>query len=233
MSKINLFEDKQYDSLDWLNKAVESFNFPPNDVLAAMPEVFEFDFDTILAICLVRRALGINMEKFVSYAAAKAGVELGQARILVEEHYRLEADAVLDFEERTLTGHVRIVKTKSQLSDEDIVELLASKTYERLRYISYDKAELSRLNEVLDLIGAKETRSSRSSRHKSVEIAETMAKIVKEDKWRVRDYELMLKCTDWIRLYVEDGNLAAMSNFTRLKCMVHKGVPIYSMEETK
>lgn len=235
MAKINLFEDKEYDKLDWLNKAVEPFIFPPNDVLAAMPEVVTFDFATIWSLCNEGRQLNLSMDRLVDYAASLEKIDMGHACLLVKEHYKLEVDpdTVINLEEKSMTGGVRIIKTKNQLNDEDIASLLSIKLYEKLRYINYENQYLQRLNEVLDLIGAKETRGSRSARNKLGEIADTMKKVVLEDKWRVRNYDLMLSTGDWLKKYIEDGNLAAMSNFTRLKCMTHKGIPIYSMEETK
>lgn len=235
MSKINLFEDKEFDKLDWLNRAVEPFIFPPNDVLVHMPEEYVFDLETILSI-MSRGTLSVDLSALVEYVAKRSGVELGSYHMCIKEQYQLlvSPDAQLNFEKREMIGTIRIVKLKNQLTDEDIQALLALKINEKLRGIyANDPLQIPRLNEVLDLIGGhKEARSSRSGRHKVSAIAEGMTAVVKEDKWRVRNYDLMLKCADWIKDYVDKGNLASMSNFTRLKCMTHKGQPIYSMEET-
>ncbi len=235
MSKINLFEDKEYDKLDWLNKAVEPFIFPPNDILAVMPEQVDFDYNTLWELMKEHHQLGLHIETLVQFAAQKHDIELGTTRLMVCEQYTVEvqSDTTFDFEAKTMTGGIRLIKKKSQLTDEDITELLCIKLREKLVYVGTEQDYLPRLNEVLDVIGVKETRNSRSARYKRDEICEALVKVVREDKWRVRNYELMLKTGEWIKAYVEQGNLAAMSNFTRLKCMVHKGAPIYSMEETK
>jgi hypothetical protein len=236
MSKINLFEDKEFDQLDWLNRAVEPFIFPPNDVLAIMPEKFDFDYSALLGVMKNTNRTNIDLDSLVEYAAQQSGVDMGSYHLCIKEHYKiqLEPDTVMNFETRQLSGGVSIVKTKNQLTDEDIQAMLATKMYESLRGMYATAPEqIPRLNEVLDLIGSKDARGSRSGRHKVEAIAAAMTKVVTEDKWRVRNYNLMLKCADWIKDYVDRGNLASMSNFTRLKCMTHKGQPIYSMEETK
>ena len=55
--------------------------------------------------------------------------------------------------------------------------------------------------------------------------------IFKNNEWRIRDTSLANKMCTWIKLYAEDGNLAAFNNFCKLKVMTHNGGPIYSIEE--
>ncbi len=57
--------------------------------------------------------------------------------------------------------------------------------------------------------------------------------LFKTNEWKIKDTELANKVGFWIKDYIVDGNLAAYSNFCRLKVMTHKDQPIYSMEEVE
>jgi hypothetical protein len=91
---------------------------------------------------------------------------------------------------------------------------------------------IPRMQEVLTLLDAKHPDlKSRSARNKGGSIAQCFAEIIRNDSWKVRNLDLMIKAATWIREFVVNGNLAAMANFTKLKCMTYNGKPIYSMEE--
>jgi hypothetical protein len=234
MSKINLFEDKEYDKMEWLNKAVEPYIFPQNEILMSMPEQVSLDYDLILSL-ISPDQLRIEQNELIKYAAQQVNLELSANDLrFLGDFFKIVIDphTSIDFESNGLTGAVTLVKTKPQLEESDIVEYTANSAVNLMRYMRTD-SDISRLNEIMDLIGAKESRQSRSTRYKIEEITKTFKTIILEDKWRVRNMELFLKSAAWIKAFVEDGNLAAMSNFTRLKCMVHKGAPIYSLEEAK
>ena len=92
----------------------------------------------------------------------------------------------------------------------------------------------SRANDIMELLGGcEEGLRSRSDRRKKSVIHKRVGEIFKDNLWNIRDTELATKVGSWIRCYIENGNLAAYSNFCRLKVMTHKGQPIYSMEEVK
>jgi hypothetical protein len=222
--------------MEWLNKAIEPFIFPQNEVLMSMPERVDFDYATILSFLEKNNGhLRIGLDELIMFAVAQVNLKLDKDDLSFLSNYfvvDIVPDTEINFEQGTLTGGISLRKTKDQLSDEEIVSYAADIVYYRL-YGIYSKSNISRCNEIMDLIGAEAQRQSTSTRYKIREIAATMASIIREDRWRIRNVALLLKCPTWIQDYLEDGNLAAMSNFTRLKCMVHKGVPIYSMEETK
>jgi hypothetical protein len=235
MSKINLFEDKEYDNMEWLGKAVEPFIFPQNEVLASIPERIDLTYEDLVSL-ITGDFMRINGSELLVYLARKLDLNFNEDDWgFLRDNIKVEVDpdTVIDFEEQTLKGGVRIIKTKNEYSEQEILEYTARFVRERLKRCNYSNENLSRYNEIMDLLGAKEDRQGRSARYKLDSIVKTMVTIVEEDKWRVRNVDLFIRCAGWIVGYLENGNLAALSNFTRLKCMVHKGAPIYSMEEAK
>jgi hypothetical protein len=88
------------------------------------------------------------------------------------------------------------------------------------------------MNEILELIGGCEAHlKNRSSRKKMFAIFQRMRSIFQNNEWRIRDTELANKACTWIHSYITDGNLAAFTNFCKLKVMTHNNMPIYSVEE--
>ena len=52
-----------------------------------------------------------------------------------------------------------------------------------------------------------------------------------KNEWNIRDIGLSNRIAKWIKLYLCDGNLAAYTNFCKLKVMTHDDDPIYSIDE--
>jgi hypothetical protein len=57
--------------------------------------------------------------------------------------------------------------------------------------------------------------------------------IIGEDKWLIRNGELIRKMLMWISQYLNHGNVAAMANLSKLKIMTHTKQPIYSIKEVE
>lgn len=232
MTKINLFQDKEYEQLDWLNRAVESFVCPINDKMAAFPESVELTFDDFKEMHL-NTTYDISVLDALIQTAPRFNMEFtsGEASQLYN-YFELvlpSQEVRVDFETRQVSGQILLVKKKAQLEDEDILFIMTTEAVNRLSRISYE-ANIGRMNEIMDLLNCTKDRKSRSANYKTSAIKSCVKSILGEDKWRIRNMDLAIKCADWIVSYINDGNLAALSNFTRLKCMTHNNAPIYSMD---
>jgi hypothetical protein len=236
MGKINLFEDKAYDQMEWLEKAVEPYIFPPNESMVKIPDRIDLSYDDITRHIKNISEYGsnqLNASEVLAHWCSVHKLDIPESHMmLINEwvHFVFEGDVEINFKTQTMTGKLALCKKKNQLDDEDIKANMSARLYRKLGQINSDN--LARMNEVLDLLGCREGRSSRSMGNKTEAMMNFLRQVIDEDKWRVRNTELMVDCGGWIADYINHGNLAALSNFTRLKCMVHKGNPIYSMEET-
>ena len=234
--KINLFQDKEYEELNWLNRAVEPFIFPLNDVIAQIPDRVDFVYEDVVEFVNKHHSMAFDKEFLFHQVAVRNGIAYQDTdKRTICDFLEVEipgpiTDVQVDFEKGEMSGTFSLVKKKPQLDDEDIKQFMVNAVNVMLYGIETDN--FARLNDIMDLINCSERRGSRSVRYKRDAIMATMRTIFSEDKWRIRNVDLAIKCGLWITAYVNDGNLAALSNFTRLKCMTHKGNAIYSMEET-
>lgn len=232
--KINLFQDKEYEGLDWLSKAVEPFVFPLNDIIAKIPDCTTFTYDDVVRFIETGRSMDFTKSLFLGQILKKEDIEVPSADDMDTISNLMSVSVPnglsVDFENQRMDGTFCIKKNKSQMEDDDIREHINNKTRRILSYIRTD--DVNRLNAIMDVMNCKEARQSKSIRNKRDAIISEFSKIVREDTWRIRDVELAIKCAEWMRDYINNGNLASLSNFTRIKCMTHKRMSIYSMEET-
>lgn len=258
------FEDKTYTDMDWLNRAIEPYDWPELNKFHAIPERIEIDIKDILAI--LKREFYVEPRKFnmkdcgyfrtidnrsmdshwfISGLVPKyieKYITIEQLRNVQDidtnyflDKFKLEMDEIqIDLTTQTLSGNIAIVR--QNIPEQKIPEALES-IIDNLFYFNshLEKDSLNRMKEIIDIIGIPDNERSilRSSSKTSYYLTDRLRKIVKEDEWRIKKVDLIFKMVRWVRAYISHGNLAALTNFTKLKCMTHKGVAIYSMEEVK
>ena len=66
-------------------------------------------------------------------------------------------------------------------------------------------------------------------------ITQQLSSTILDNKWRVRDYDVIKKMGFWINEYLVNGvdNNNGLVNLTKLKFMVEKDLPVYSLDEVK
>lgn len=228
---MGFFDDDVYENLDWLSQATTPLVFSGNAILSTLPDKVPVSIDTINKSILGRDNLYIS--SFVSDILDDVTID-HSVRYLLERCYNFEGNGeMLVDPAQGIYPSIQVVKIKQSFSEKEIIIHIQ----DRLRYISGDN--LGRINEILDLIGYKQkdgTKNLRSSRHAGKKIrgiSNTLNEIFTNNKWQVRDADLMLSFIDWISQYIKNGNLAALTNITKLKIMTHKKQPIYSIKEAK
>lgn len=256
------FEDKTYTDMDWLNKAIEPYDWSELNRFHSIPERIEIQVKDVLQI--LKHEFFVEPQKF---RASNAGYYRSIDNRSIDAHwfinglipqyieqyipinelstiqdvrtdlflnkFKLEMDEIqIDLATQTITGNITIVR--QNIPEHKIPETIAS-IMDHLFYFNnhLEKDSLNRMKEIIDIIGIPDTDRSvlRSSSKTSYYLTDRLKKIVIEDEWRIKSVELLFKMMSWIRSYVAYGNLAALTNFTKLKCMTHKNVAIYSMEE--
>jgi hypothetical protein len=222
--------------MDWLNKAVEPYTFSFNLELAKIPSEFVLKYSDVVGF--IKDGQEIRLRTVVNKVVTKSGVSkdgvsmldlLGIDKIF---EFRLESDTELDLDEGVIKGGLTLVKKIESLNDDMIRELLPALVMNVLR-ISSSRANASTVNEAMDILDCKEARSSSSVRKKATALTDHVYNIYKDNTWNIRNVDLAIKMLYWIKGYCENADRCSLANLSKLKCMIHNGHPIYSMEEIK
>jgi hypothetical protein len=236
---MGVFDDKKFDELDWLSQATEPIESKLNEILSLLPEEIVVDYN------LISRSMSgtywgnfISVRRLISACSALYST-FGYTSYKEEEMLstcftlEMEQGCIINFEKGTLTGNILIKKIKHTFEDKDLLTIFGVQGLEQVRNMSIISPEqIARANEIMDLLGkCEDGLRSKSPRTKRTHITARMRGIMSENEWKIKNVELANKVGLWIENYVSDGNLAAFSNFCRLKVMTHKGIAIYSMEE--
>lgn len=234
MTKIDLFRDKEYEEFDWLNKAVEPIIFSLSEKFAQIPS--ETGFSVTEAMDIVEHGAYISKKQLISHVAKMSEIDISSTEVdNIKDLFevKIPSDMVFSFSDLPADKVITVVKKVQTMSDHQIRDIVAACCANNLRRINKDRADMGRMNEVLDILNAQApSRKGRSFSAKLSDVIDTTKNIVIEDRWRIRNMELLTRMSQWIIDYVHSGNLASMSNLIRLKCMTHNGDPIYSMQET-
>ena len=249
MSK--LFNDPIYKDLassdeGWLELAIEPYRFKLNDDIAALPEEVVLSYELLSKHIhnehSARYGIRVNKGVFVEDLFERThGYELDY---FTSDHavrcFELECspNTTIDLKNETVNGEIKLVKVRNCIPDDNVPRVICDIAMCKInmRTIRGDdpadfSARISRANEILDIIGTTDGRSSRSLKKKLVAVRKNVRTILLEDQWRIRSADLIFSFAEWITDYCKNGNQHALMNLTRLKCMTHKGHPIYSMEE--
>jgi hypothetical protein len=234
---MGIFDDKKFDQLDWMTQVTETIESKLNELLAKLPDKVELSYDDVVYFMEAGYSTYLPRDVIVR----KILREFPEFRLSWEDEqtikncFELEmSDSfIIDMENKRLEGSVSLVKRTHTLSCEQLQASMGQEGLNYLNRISWcAEGALARANEVLELLGGcDDSIKNRSSRKKRKAIHSRLTKIFTENEWRVRDTELANKIGKWVYLYVSEGNLAAFSNFCKVKVMTHQGGPIYSIEE--
>lgn len=236
---MGVFDDKKFDELDWISQATEPIDSKMNEVLGLIPESLTFDFNLYVEMINGAYGLDLSLDRAIAHCLSTYSPDVhltcdqkNVLRDMFEFQINPDESIILDFENRTLTGEIKLIKLASTMDEKVLESLLGKEGIMAVSAMYCGPAGLSRANEIMDLLGqCEEGMRTRSDRRKRRIIQTRLTNLFKINEWNIRDTELANKVGFWIRDYVSSGNLAAFSNFCRLKVMTHKNQPIYSMEE--
>lgn len=233
MSKF--FVDSVHENMDELTQLVRPIIWSVNNAYTELPDEFELSRDLIDLI--------INSEKneiIKSWFKEVLSTNLDNracAQIRNKFVFRLEGSPKIDLENKEIIdGKIFIVKTQCTLTEEQML-LIAGHiardiiTQSIVGTWSYNvnnlekKQRVKRGLEVASYMGNKQRTTS------GMTVAGILSSSIERNDWNIRDMDLILKLSGWIREYIETGCLQSMANITKMKCMTHGGNPIYSMEE--
>lgn len=236
---MGVFDDKKFEELDWISQATEPMDSKLNEILGAMPEEVIIDFAMYKRIVGESHSMDLTVDRCISFFAnshLKDQYLTWEQRDVLRPcfEFQMEGEVDLDFEKQVITGEIKFVRIQSTMDEKVLEGMLGRDGIQVVSRMYFNGPGISRANEIMELLGGCEagmrTRSERRKRHM---IQTRLTKLFKNNEWKIKDTELANKVGNWIASYIVDGNLAALSNFCRLKVMTHKDQPIYSMEEVK
>lgn len=236
---MSLFEDKKYEEMDWLTKAIEPIVSSKNETLASLPNEFTLTNDQLQYLMLNSWGLSIEVQNAFKFLMTKNNIKIEDPNLAKEmsDCYNLIQDGDLIFyggDQPRIEGNgvIKLVKIKQMFDEKELQDELGQTGLSKFYDIRNRDIPVERLNEIIELIdGSSPLLSSRSVDKKIRGIIEMIKEIMKENKWNIRNTDLADKVSVWICLYLDKGNLAAMANFCKFKVMTHDGSPIYSIQE--
>ena len=234
---MGVFDDKKFEKLDWMTQITETIDSELNELLARLPDRIEFSLNDILKWVSSGSQFSVRTDSVVRDLLAYERSLSWEESSKIVKCFKLEMSPTLtvDFERLTMEGTLTLIKVIPTLADEELQPLMGAKGIDALRQVDFDdKWPLDRLNEMLDVLGkGEEAQRTRSQKKKMIRIRERLREIFGDNEWRIRDMALADKIGYWIADYISTGNLAALTNFCKIKVMTHNNMPIYSVEEEK
>ncbi len=234
---MGVFDDKRYDQLDWVSQAVQPIETPLSALLEKLPESTRIDFELITG---ADSQGNLNRDSLVESMLRRfnRGHEFTwKERDLMFNCFELDMrseELILNLEDQTLTGELFLIKTKFTLDEDQIKKVMGEYGRDQLNRMNAYNMNVQRAHEMLDLLEKSEAAmASRSNKVKKQAMMNRIQQIFQDNEWRIKNTDLANNVSLWIKSYIETGDLAALSNITRLKVMTYKDGPIYSIEETK
>jgi hypothetical protein len=240
---MGVFDDTKLEQLDWMTQMTETIESDLNLVLAQFPDRYEIKAQDLIK-GNAHSYMSFSVRNTLATIAYSLTRNTAQRRLSWEEdklmtkYFKLEVEGepILDLTNETMYGgRIFLVKTVSTFSDEDLQPIMGLGGITELRRLvrnSSSQEHTERANEILDILGnSKDSAKSKSFRKKIDGIEDRLRTIFKTNEWRIRDMALADKVGLWISGYITNGNLADLTNLTKLKVMTHNNMPIYSVKE--
>lgn len=237
--------DEVYEKLDYLSQLTEVVVGPQNEVLGRAPDRIELTFEQI------------NSSKYRTWGVNQ-GYELNIGRVLtkclpqgdwpyvddIKQYFKFEVsdDFEIDIRNKTMTGAITLVKTIQQVDEKQVLQIALDKAIRAINQYNWPAKRLREkiitvLNTLESGYGTEWAKNlnGRVSWSGYNAITTLLTNVIMENKWRIRDAEVILKVGVWINSYLADEseqNLGLV-NLVKLKIMLDKDLPVYSIDEVK
>lgn len=238
---MSLFRDEKLEEMSWIARVTESIDSMVNKALADLPDEIDLtESDDVLRTIRDYGSIRIDgiLTRLQVWQETTRTLSYGQYEQICS-CFRLSVSqgTTVDFRgpRPTVNGSILLIKVKKALEEHEVGERFGDSAF---RLISSARLPqlggFARANEIADILECPpEVFKTRSPYRKMNGISAKLKSLVKTNKWRIKNEDLMISISSWIKAYIEDGNLAALANMCKLKVMTHSDEPIYSVEEEK
>lgn len=235
---MGVFDDKKFEQLDWVSQITETIDSEVNELLARLPDKLEFDQGSIATFMDqgydgLRLSVGNVVRHLIRNTKDRPKLSYEDEQVIIKcFKFETSENIELDMENGTMIGEVSLIKITATLEDQELQKMLGRQGIAEVYRINWNPECLSRVHEVMELLGGLDKfMSGRAMRKKREAVVNRLSDIFENNEWRIRDAQLANKIGKWLAEYIESGNLAAFSNFCKVKVMTHQNMPIYSIEE--
>lgn len=237
--------DEVYENLDYLSQLTEVVIGPQNEVLGRAPDRLELSFEQV------------NSIKTRTYGS-RSGYELSVMQILsnclpradiayvgdIAQHFKFEVSDgfELDIANKKMTGTITLIKTLQHVDEKKMLEIAIDKSCRLMNHYNWHAKRLrEKIATVLNTFEPghgtdwAKNLNGKASWSGQQAIKETLSNVILENKWRIRDATIILKVGAWIESYLcdEGDQDLGLVNLMKLKIMIDKDLPIYSVDEVK
>ena len=241
---MDLFKDKTFEEMDEISQMIEPFESQINVELSQFPDEFLLDtefFCSLIGINRNRINYGVteDLRKIIERKANNLELNIlaKTARTnhsFIAEFFELQVDenCVYNANTNILHGEIKVVKKKIAYEDKDIEAFMKDHLKSAFNNF-YRPGEVNkpRTNEILDLFNVKSGLSEKKALLKIRLLSKHYEALIDDRSLNIRDVELFKRFVSWNILYIKNGSLPALSNITKVKIMMRKGLPIYSIKE--
>lgn len=240
---MSVFQDKKFEGLDYVSQLIEPIDSQLNVLLGELPDEFIIDAQTLRNLLHSRGSSYLSKGSILNYILSTLHLQnfaelINSASFdAIEKCFELHVDdnnIIFDFDKNFLSQPIKLIKVTQNLDDKILEKLLGQEGLYTVYNCDFSQYNMSRANDIMEMLGECESGiKTKTYRKKRSVVLHRLEAIFRNNEWKIKDMELANKVGYWVRSYIEDGNIAALSNLCRLKVMTHTGNPIYSMKEVK
>lgn len=238
--------DKVFEELDYFSQVTEVVISSHNELLASIPDRIELTVEDItrnsIPFWRPDKSFGINV-KSVLRNNLELEVDYQSNRLINEIadnfEFEISPDFELDIVNKQIKGSITLVKKNSYIDERQLLKLAVDNAVYKLSQETWPNRRLKeRVITVLNTLehgrGQEWLKELQGAVRGSAYLAinNLLNEVIMDNKWRIRDTSIIIKMGTWINDYLSNReNNVGLVNLVKLKIMVDKGQPIYSINE--
>jgi hypothetical protein len=236
--------DEVYERLDYLSQLTEVVLGPQNELLADIPDRIELSLDDIMQVKSPTWNLNHSLDvEILRVLRARVPEEKWHVLTSIRDHFAFEVSPnfMLDLRNQVMVGTIALVKRKTQMDEKRMLELALESAERELLAANWPSKQLrTRVVTVMNTLEPNKGNEWAAKHEGRVAwpaqraIYKLLRDVILENKWRVREASVIVRMGTWINSYLSDSDGGVgLVNLVKLKIMVDKDVPVYSIEEVK
>jgi hypothetical protein len=236
MSK--LFRDPIYDNMveqdDWLNLTMQPYQWLLLEDFANIPDKIQ------ITECYLEKDLKSYFIKYLhSTSQCSRVVQIATIEALFNSDFKLfkpleNKKYMVERPSDIRALDIYLEKTNSQIPETRIKEIascIVGRILDETLIYEYSALNRKRLLEVHSILEAGKISKPVNKNKIRISLSLQWQTIIKEDVWCIRNMDLLMHLTNAITEYILTGCPKSLKLISVVKCMTHKGLPIYAVSE--